>query len=1246
MPSLTDEEKSPPSVAEATEGQMLLLTVSPGKLGLTIRVDKTLGGCMITAIDPACKFKDRVEVGDRIVTIDGQTITKIADMQINNNKKRSFGVVKKTTDQVTQNQTAAPPSSSQSATNNTASSSAVASTPVPNNAAGNPVVTTEKTTSTKKNAGKQKADETEDNFQVVINCPDRSVIKLSTGQGNGNNPISSHIILGRGKHGIPSSSKVNLQACALRIVEKYTNSDDDAKHALELVALGTERCTVLRDGKRVYVTSVAQMLASGLDTTRPSSIFLRHGDIVQPFDPLASVDNLSLLYKFKVEIVAGGTVPPTTGGADVVEGSAFAAASKKIDEAATMGAGNGEKRQGNPYAKRPAADVVNPYAKRPAADVVNPYAKRPAGTSTNPYATQKPMLANPNPNDKSSEKSAAVPSDVKASGEVAVAQHLFDFDKKSLRRTFLEKSHSTSSFFITYYKNLSKNPTNANKELGNKVLTALVDAMSPQDKTSQDENVVLPSSLENFPLRQILATLTGGKHMELGKRAIEGYIWLSCRKCKRKHSGVDEPSGPTLLLSPHLPLNSVCNSIGWDSLEALLVEAMEMLCKYQNSSRPFDLLEKVQPTASSGSGENAQMRVFSKLAKVAYSKRFTADPTNTAYEFCTRVYHVRQRSQNAGVKLMNDFVDVMSPPDTASRSVPLKAVDSSFPLRTVLRSILVDGKHKELGKRVLKGYVWLSCQKYHGLGSSKPRGPENLAGVLDIACDKIGWGLLTDVLVESVEKLCEFDNTPCAFELMDQIMRSSSRGDSQCSLVCARLAKLTSKKMLNNDRFRSKPTTTANLFLTQYKHLEKDSSNKQFCDELLNSFVDIMSPRDCKRKEPSSQINQDFPLRDILDLLINRGLMELGKRALEGYVWLSSQRVSSWSSGGPTLLCNLEAPVVSLCDALGWNKLEDVLVESIKMLCKHGSIEEALFFVDKIAPPASEGSSHRLRICSKMAKIACDKQIEEFTRLRQYKSASYLPRYKKVLWLVGNYCPAIAPKFVTLAKKLDVNAILYPLLTDVALRSSSSTDAMKKTLNELTIHCAQTLNSRVASNPDTATAWTITNADLYEHHDFGDFLQNQCKKTFDWRVRKSDHRGFEAVLSRLISAGEIACQSYQPGYSGPYHFKITKLKTCRVALSALSCSCSRDRYFYGSRTRQEPTTCLRDTSKTDYQNDKANLDVIKTYLPADSTLKRKADELSVDDDDDVVLTGVAGVAEAVAKRVKAAEDAGEVIEIL
>jgi len=49
-----------------------------------------------------------------------------------------------------------------------------------------------------------------------------------------------------------------------------------------------------------------------------------------------------------------------------------------------------------------------------------------------------------------------------------------------------------------------------------------------------------------------------------------------------------------------------------------------------------------------------------------------------------------------------------------------------------------------------------------------------------------------------------------------------------------------------------------------------------------------------------------------------------------------------------------------------------------------------------------------------------------------------------------------------------------------------------------------------------------------------------------------------------------------------------------------------------------------------------------------SSQKRKAvDALGDDDgDDDVVLTGVADVAETVAKRVKAAEAAGEIIEIL
>mmetsp|Transcript_17488 Transcript_17488/g.28776 ORF Transcript_17488/g.28776 Transcript_17488/m.28776 type:complete len:409 (-) Transcript_17488:139-1365(-) len=161
MPSLTEKEEAP-SAAEATDGQMLLLTASPGNLGLTIRLDK-LGGSTITAIGPACHFKNRVEVGDRIVTIDGQKVSKNEDFQMNKNKQRQLGVVKKI-QQTTKNQQA-PPSSTQMTAGN------AALTPVANDTKGNPVVNTENTTATKKHANKKnEADETseDDCFQVTF----------------------------------------------------------------------------------------------------------------------------------------------------------------------------------------------------------------------------------------------------------------------------------------------------------------------------------------------------------------------------------------------------------------------------------------------------------------------------------------------------------------------------------------------------------------------------------------------------------------------------------------------------------------------------------------------------------------------------------------------------------------------------------------------------------------------------------------------------------------------------------------------------------------------------------------------------------------------------------------------------------------------------------------------------------------------------------------------------------------------
>jgi len=81
-------------IAAAKEEATMLLIVSPGRLGLTLKIDKVLGGATITEIDPACTFKGQLEVGDRIVTIDGKKVTKVADLQVDKDKVRKFGIAK------------------------------------------------------------------------------------------------------------------------------------------------------------------------------------------------------------------------------------------------------------------------------------------------------------------------------------------------------------------------------------------------------------------------------------------------------------------------------------------------------------------------------------------------------------------------------------------------------------------------------------------------------------------------------------------------------------------------------------------------------------------------------------------------------------------------------------------------------------------------------------------------------------------------------------------------------------------------------------------------------------------------------------------------------------------------------------------------------------------------------------------------------------------------------------------------
>ena len=69
------------------------LVVYPGPLGIKVKIDKEYGGAVIKSVDPDCTLKG-VEVGDRIVEIDGREVTSNADFGVDKDQKRKFKVVK------------------------------------------------------------------------------------------------------------------------------------------------------------------------------------------------------------------------------------------------------------------------------------------------------------------------------------------------------------------------------------------------------------------------------------------------------------------------------------------------------------------------------------------------------------------------------------------------------------------------------------------------------------------------------------------------------------------------------------------------------------------------------------------------------------------------------------------------------------------------------------------------------------------------------------------------------------------------------------------------------------------------------------------------------------------------------------------------------------------------------------------------------------------------------------------------
>ena len=64
------------------------LVVSPGVLGLALT--PAPGGGLVTAVHPACTFRDQICVGDVIVTIDGRQISRMQDLKVGKERSRVF----------------------------------------------------------------------------------------------------------------------------------------------------------------------------------------------------------------------------------------------------------------------------------------------------------------------------------------------------------------------------------------------------------------------------------------------------------------------------------------------------------------------------------------------------------------------------------------------------------------------------------------------------------------------------------------------------------------------------------------------------------------------------------------------------------------------------------------------------------------------------------------------------------------------------------------------------------------------------------------------------------------------------------------------------------------------------------------------------------------------------------------------------------------------------------------------------
>ena len=82
-------------VHDGSNADFATLAVSQGRLGLSLTMQE-VGGALITSIESSSSFKDRIAVGDVLITIDGEVVRTVQDLAKGKEKKvRMFGIAKK-----------------------------------------------------------------------------------------------------------------------------------------------------------------------------------------------------------------------------------------------------------------------------------------------------------------------------------------------------------------------------------------------------------------------------------------------------------------------------------------------------------------------------------------------------------------------------------------------------------------------------------------------------------------------------------------------------------------------------------------------------------------------------------------------------------------------------------------------------------------------------------------------------------------------------------------------------------------------------------------------------------------------------------------------------------------------------------------------------------------------------------------------------------------------------------------------